>query len=314
MRKILSCAFFLLSAFLLSPAMADADIEVRVEDLSSRFVDFYNAASEPGVDEPRRWALWQQRYGFAAVPADARGQAQARQMLREAWPLYPKAIDRILAGYGGMRPSPESQLRAAAELLKLDRPLKVTILAYVGMFEGNAFTTAVEKGQATVALPIEDEPQHRAVTAAHELTHAVHIALGSLDSEAKVATIALSEGLAMHASQALVPGGKLESYVELTPGWFARAKVKEREILRNIRPRLAARDGATLYRFTMDKGPTGLEREAYYAGWRVVGAWLAEGRSLAEIARIPPQRAAAEFDATIGRLLATKPSGPAKVQ
>ena len=314
MRKALLSLFFALPAFFVAPVFAEGSIELHVEDLSSRFVDFYNAASEPGIDEPHRWALWQQRYGFAAVPPDERGQAAARDMLREAWPEYPKAIDRILAGYGGMRPSPESQLRAAAELLKLDRPLKVTILAYVGMFEGNAFTTATDKGQVTVALPIEDEPRHRAVTAAHELTHAVHIALGSLDSDATVATIALSEGLAMHASQALVPGGKLESYVELTPGWFARAKAKEREILRNIRPKLAARDGATLYRFTMDRGPTGLDREAYYAGWRVVGLWLAEGRSLADIARIPPQRAAPEFDAAIGRLLAKKSPAPPKAQ
>ena len=40
-------------------------------------------------------------------------------------------------------------------------------------------------------------------------------------------------------------------------------------------------------RFTMGKGPSGLEREAYYAGWLVVGYWLEHGTTFAEIARIP---------------------------
>ena len=37
----------------------------------------------------------------------------------------------------------------------------------------------------------------------------------------------------------------------------------------------------------MDKGPSGLELEAYYVGWLVVGYWLDRGMTFAEIARIP---------------------------
>ena len=55
-----------------------------------------------------------------------------------------------------------------------------------------------------------------------------------------------------------------------------------------------------IQRFTIGPGPAGLEREAYYAGWLVVGDWLAHGMSFSEIARIPekdmPQRVAAQVE------------------
>ncbi len=56
-------------------------------------------------------------------------------------------------------------------------------------------------------------------------------------------------------------------------------------------------------RFTIGPGPAGLEREAYFAGWLVVGDWLTRGMSFSEIACSPekemPQRAAAEIDAIL---------------
>jgi len=278
-------------------------ITLRTEDFSAQFIQFYNAANQPDVDEARRWALWNQYYGFATVPPGDAGRNMAREMLKQVWPQYQKAIDRIVTGYGGMRPSPEGQVRAVADLLELDKPLKLVIFAYVGMFEGNAFT-AENNGEVTVALPIEDAPEHRAIAAAHELTHAVHIALGPLRGSGRpLAMLALAEGLAAHVSKALVPGGREERYVEFTPGWLAQARAHEADILNGIRPFLSATDGETVFRFTLAKGPAGLEREAYYAGWRVVGQWLAEGHTFAQIARIPPDKAAAEFDAAILRLL-----------
>ena len=157
-----------------------APIEIKIVDLSERFVEFYNAANQPGVDEAARWKLWKTRYGFAAVPPGAEGDTLARSLLNEAWPRYPEVIDRVIAGYGGMRPSPERLARAAADLLKLDRPMHLRIQAYVGFLEGNAFTVG-NRGEVRVSIPLEDAPEHRAINAAHELTHAVHITLGALD-------------------------------------------------------------------------------------------------------------------------------------
>ncbi|GAA5179530.1 hypothetical protein GCM10025771_21790 [Niveibacterium umoris] len=288
---------------------APADyVHVSINDLSERFIGFYNDANKPGISEAQRWTLWTRQYGFGALPSGPDGEAQARALLAEAWPHYPEAMDRIVAGYGGMRPAPERQARAAAELLKLDQPMHLRITAYVGFLDGTAFTIG-NRGEVRVAIPIDDSPEHRAIVAAHELTHAVHITLGALEGEGaqSVAATALSEGLAMHASQALVPGARVERYVEVTPGWLRAAEGMQRQIYESFRPLLTRDDADTLARVTVGHGSTGLEREAYYVGWKVVGLWLAEGRSLAQIARIPPARMAAEVDGALGRLLAKLP-------
>lgn len=291
-----------------SPA---SHVEIKVNDLSERFIDFYNEASQPGVDAEQRWKLWQTRYGFSAMPNDDAGMAMARALFEAAWPRYPEVMDRIITGYAGMRPSPERLARAAADLLKLDQPMRLRLVAYVGFLEGNGFTLG-NRGEVRVAIPIEDAPEHRAITAAHELTHAVHISLGALEGEGAqtVAALALSEGLAMHASRALVPGGRTERYVEYLPGWFRDAESMQRQIYESIRPQLMREDPDTMMRLTQGHGNTGLEREAYYLGWKVVELWLAEGRSLAQIARIPAATTVEEVDAALARLIAKLPPKP----
>lgn len=293
-----------------APHVAPAEfVHVTINDLSDRFIGFYNEANKPGVSEAQRWALWTRQYGFGVMPPGPDGAAQTRALLADAWPHYPEVMDRIVAGYGGMRPSPERQARAAAELLKLDQPLRLRIVAYVGFLDGNAFTRG-NRGEVRVAIPLDDVPEHRAIMAAHELTHAVHIALGALEGEGaqSVAASALSEGLAMHASRVLVPGARVERYVEIAPGWLREANGMQRQIYESIRPQLARDDADTVDRLTMGHGNTGLEREAYYVGWKVVELWLSEGRSLAQIARIPAPQVVAEVDAAIGRLLAKLPA------
>lgn len=51
-------------------------------------------------------------------------------------------------------------------------------------------------------------------------------------------------------------------------------------------PFLRDESGQTVYRFTMGEGTRGLPREAYYAGWQVVGNLQVKGYSLAEVARV----------------------------
>lgn len=58
-------------------------------------------------------------------------------------------------------------------------PVRLTVLAYVGGFEGNAFTNA-EPGKILVALPLEISADERASLMAHEFTHAeLKIKLGA---------------------------------------------------------------------------------------------------------------------------------------
>jgi uncharacterized protein YjaZ len=133
---------------------------------------------------------------------------------------------------------------------------------------------------------------------AHELTHAVHMAMGTFSGDwiRSIGATVVSEGLAMRVSQKLFPNDPPERVTEHTRGWLKAADAKRGEILKAIQPVLGSEKPEDVMRFTMGQGPNGLEREAYYVGWVVVGHWLENGMSFAEIARIPqkemPQRVA----------------------
>lgn len=104
--------------------------------------------------------------------------------------------------------------------------------------------------------------------------------------ERTLGRLIFEEGLAMHAVKRLLPGRADHVYVgEKT--WFERAAANRQPIFAALEPALAATDGASLFKFTMGEGATGIEREAYLAGWCVVGRLLAESKSLADLARIP---------------------------
>ena len=54
----------------------------------------------------------------------------------------------------------------------------------------------------------------------------------------------------------------------------------------------------------MATGPSGVDREAYYAGWLIVDYWLKHGRAFADIARIPEADAPTEVGRAIDAMLA----------
>jgi hypothetical protein len=284
----------LLSSNLLAQANSPASsyvlppIEVRIEDLTPKFLAFYEAAEKEKASPDRRWELWKQMYHFAAVPPTPEGDEIARELLDKAWPRYDGALDRIRAGAAGLTPSPDAAVRSVALLLQPDKPVKIRVLVFVGAFEDNAFTAA-QDGKVTTAIPIEMEPFKRALIMTHELTHAVHINMGSFSGGwiRTVGTTVLTEGLAMRVTQNLFPNQSESAIVEMTPGWLAEATARRKEILKGILPALASNKSEDVMRFTMGRGPAGLEREAYYAGWLVVGYMLEHGMTFAQIARIP---------------------------
>jgi uncharacterized protein YjaZ len=198
-------------------------------------------------------------------------------------------------------------VRSIAELLKPEKPAKVTLRVFVGGFENNAFTASGKNG-VTTSLPIEMEPEPRARLMAHELTHALHMAMGTFSGSwiRSIGATVVSEGLAMRVSQKLFPNDPPESLAEHTPGWLKAADAKRQEILKSIQPALDSEKPEDVMRFTMGQGPNGLEREAYYVGWVVVGHWLENGMSFAEIARIPQGDMPARVAATLDQLLAAR--------
>lgn len=263
------------------------ELTVTLIDYSPRFLDFYALAKDE-KDADRRFELWKARYGFAAVPPGPQGEAIARQLLDGAWPKYPVILPTVEAGATAMRPDALSVLEKVAAVLKPEGPVDVRVIAYVGGFEGNAFT-AGEKGKPLVAIPLELSPEEREPVFAHEMIHAVHMLTAGLSGgwERTIGMTVIQEGLAVHAAREVVPGRTLEAYIEHTPGWLAQARGREKAILKGIMPHLAEKDGARVFQFTMGLGTTGIEREAYYTGYVVVEHLRAKGMTLAQIARIP---------------------------
>jgi hypothetical protein len=118
-----------------------------------------------------------------------------------------------------------------------------------------------------------------------------------------IATTILTEGLAMRVTQKLLPGHSKAYYVEAQPGWFDATTKQRTATLKDVRPVLSSDKSEDVMRFTMGKGPRGLEREAYYAGWLVIGYWLDHGMSFSEIARIPEKKMPARVGESIDKLL-----------
>jgi hypothetical protein len=282
---------------------APSAVRLEIVDRTPRFLTFYDAAVAEGAGPQRRWELWKEHYDYAALPPVPQRDSLARALLDDAWPRYPGAMERIRAGAAGMRPDPEAALRSVASLLRADS-LTVRLVAYVGALENNAFFYA-QDGVLSIVVPVDPEPEARENVLFHELAHAVHHRLAGFSEgwERTIARTLFAEGLASRAAQALLPGREDAAYLEHRPGWFAEAAGRREAILRGIAPALHARDSETVMRFTMGTGTTGVEREAYYAGWLVVGDLLERGWTLAELARVHEDEIPALVEQSIARLL-----------
>jgi hypothetical protein len=91
----------------------------------------------------------------------------------------------------------------------------------------------------------------------------------------------------MRVTQHIHPGLPEKTYLgEFTPDWFARAQAKQGLILADLAPHLAESDSNAVMRFTMGTGGAGLEREAYYTGWIVIGDLLQHGWTYYRLARV----------------------------
>lgn len=300
-------ALFVVALVTLSGGVVAAPaVSITVKDLTPKFLTFYYVAKSAHLSPDQRFKLWKQDDGFAAVPPTPQGDQIARKLLDAAWSKYPSALKQIEKGAAGIQPSPQATLQRVANLLQASKPVHITLVAYVGGFEGNAFTVGGPKG-VTVALPVEEPVHELGPAMTHEFTHAVVIAMG-YSSGGWVRTIGetvLQEGLAMRVTQHFYPDRPAKSFVEMPsePGWLVRSNRLEPEILCDVKAALRSDKSSDVMRFTMGTGPSGIDREAYYAGWKVVGYWLSHGLTYADIARIPEAEAPARVGAAIAAIL-----------
>lgn len=140
---------------------------------------------------------------------------------------------------------------------------------------------------------------------AHELAHAVQIGVCSISGGwvRTIGTALVAEGLALQVSQEIFPGNPDKAFIEHKPGWLKEMEIHQSEILRNIQPFLSSSSLDDVTRFTMGAGASGFEKEAYYAGWLVVGYWLNNGMTFSDIARISEKDMPKRVQETIQLLL-----------
>ena len=272
-----------------TPLLAQApSIQINIIDLTPKFLRFYDAARQQHANEEQRWYLWKQMVDFAAVPPTPQGQQMARKMLDDAWLRYPSVLPEIRAGAASIQPPPESIVNSVANLLRSDVPIHLKLVVFVGDFDNNAFTAPGKDNIPTVAVPVEAPEKARLL--AHEFTHVVNAEQAhlSLDWQRSIAHTIFVEGLAMRVTQRLYPGLPAKTYVgETTPGWFEKAVARKPQIIADIQPHLAASDSDSVMRFTMGVGGAGIDREAYYVGWIVIGDLLQHGYDFPRLARVP---------------------------
>ena len=273
---------------------------VDITDLSQKFVDFYNASVEENANPDQRWKLWKSKYDFAAVPKIAAGQKMAREQLDAAWPKYPDAMSQIRLGAASLA-SPQERLTKVAELLGVQGPIQIRLIAFVGTFRHNAFSMGVKDGVSTIAIPLEDSAQDRALGMTHEFTHAVQMQAGCWNGQSVASTV-FAEGLAMRVTEHLNPGLPENIYTG-PPAWLEKCTASLPQVLNELKEHGADSGAEAVSKFTYGTGTAGIGREVYCGGWFVMGKLLSDGVSFSTLGRMTQAEAEARVAATIDFLL-----------
>jgi hypothetical protein len=229
--------------------------------------DFVTFARKAALETPyEREHLWQDIYekahpevfdGFYASDGSPSGRAaivrevsRIRKRVDEAAPVVRQAIEDV-----------EAQLPDLLGLHDLDpTPLHVLM---VGTLTTNATVGCVGKDIAVFhCLEWFQAAQGARVLVAHETTHAWHqLALGVRPPDDDAAWLAFSEGLAIAASRALVPGRPELEYFWYGHGevahWLEWCREHREELLDHFRASIEAPDTV----------------ETYFGGGMIQGQW-----------------------------------------
>lgn len=261
--------------------------DIEIINLVPNFLKYYTIAKK--TNNCDHFPLWKKHYNFAAVPPGEKGEQLAEQMLKEAWNKY----DQIIPALNEWLPNSKNLLKhllSIKQALGYNKRLEFVVVFFVGFFEDNAFVTPHSDNKVAICFPVET--QINDVSFVHELTHLVHSKTANFKTqwERSVASIVITEGLATQLSKCLVPGYQDELYIEFQKNdWLQECRRNETQILKGILPDLKEKDSETVFKYTMSTGTTGIEREAYYVGWRVIECMLEEGWSFFEIGQIQEQ-------------------------
>ncbi|QFF98948.1 hypothetical protein PB01_08945 [Psychrobacillus glaciei] len=258
---------------------------IEIINLVPRFLNFYDKAIQPMIDEEQRWALWEQHYNFAAVPPGDAGRKIARSLFEQAWPHYDAKLESIKQ-WKSDETKLQLYLKQVKSLLKCFEPINLVVIYFVGAMENNAFVAPFDEKKLALCLPIEDGITE--TTLVHELTHVVHTHTANLATEWErtIGSTILQEGLATQISKYLVPGKPDYEYIEYKEGWLDSCIVNKKEIFKGAFQFLNDSSSEAVEKFTFGTGTTQHEREAYFMGWEIVQLLLKNGMSFSEMASV----------------------------
>ncbi len=281
------------------------DLELRVTNLVPHFLSFHEetvaweemlrekraAAEEEGdrVEElspealaRERRSLWDDHLGDLAPLLRRGGQGRWEPRgLEEAWTRYSREMSRLQqAASQGLATDPAPILHEVGAALRLDQPLSVELILYVGTFqESPAFR--LDGGEYAILLPMEEDPAPLTPVLSDLFTRAVHARLSGRPSEGRlsVAQHLFLRGLALRVHEAIRPGRSAEEYLLRPRSWLLSAEQRDGAVLDRYRGALTEREPETV-------APL-LEGEFDYAAWRVSGLLLMDGWTLERLARVP---------------------------
>lgn len=262
----------------------------RLRDTTPAFFDFARASF---LEDPKsRDTLWRERYrdvhpdvlaaleaehGTLATSAVSRNLWHTRQTVEAATNTVPATIAEL---------DP-----AVAELLDVDtaeRPLHVLA---VGTYATTATVARLDDDVAVIHwLEWYGDPEPARVLVAHETTHGWHELVLGKPPPADAAWLLFAEGLAIHASRALVPDRPEDEYF-----WYGVAGFEHwldwcRSNREQLRTQLAEHldDAETVEAFFGAGTVEGRWRTGFFVADEVVAAL---DRPLAELARWTPDEA-----------------------
>lgn len=283
-------------------------VDIKVRDMSVRFMDFFDAASRPMPAPPaalaapaadgktaatpappvapaapleteadRRWRFFKAAYNF---PADQADEAKTRAALDAAWPRYAAIAPKLRTGFDAIATEISDINRTLADEIYLDKPLAIRYIAYVGTFDGRVWSD-MDDDRINLYLPLEVAPEVRDLPFARLLgRHMLSRTAVWGNQPRSVVELAINEGVYAHVLQAAVPGKSVDTYLDLTPEQLAKAKAGLKVDMKDMIAKLDDRNPATLAAYS---GPQ--IAQLRYAGWMLVENFVKNKSRLGDLIR-----------------------------
>ncbi|HEX8083781.1 MAG TPA: hypothetical protein VF529_05785 [Solirubrobacteraceae bacterium] len=279
---------------------------MNVETPFRDFLAFWERAA--GRPREEQVALWDELYARPNLRTIAQYERHFAGVatLEDALPRYGEVVELLEPRFAAIEL--ERGGDEVAALLDVDVPFRA--VALVGLFTANAWFDDDYAGEPAVFFALEADPPdlwHRTI-AIHELVHlAHHLARSGGWEETVPAQSVFMEGLAVAATRRLVPEATGEQHfaVDDYEAWTAECRAAWDDAARKLLDCFERPDADERRRFFWpDWGRDARdvpERFGYYAAAEAFAA-AAEGHDLAELARWPPERAAAEVRSALEAL------------